>query len=190
MLSRAFTRREKTLLIILAFLLVFAFYYLIIEVRVGDAVEAYRQEIELSDQKLVAYRARIARMNAMKAELEEIRKQTDPVIVPDFDNLESVMDFLGVTLSVTKDYAISFAEVQLPAEGEYIVCRNAQISFEAENYTTAKSVIRKLQDSPYCCTLADVSIAPEVQGRYIPRDSVQENSVRATVSVTFYEAER
>ena len=185
MLSRAFTRREKVLLTILALLLVFAFYYLVIEVRVGDAIDSYKEQIAFDDQQIAALSAQKAKMDAMKAELEEIMKQDDPIIVPDYDNLQEVMIFLNTVLSITNDYSINFGNAQMPAEGSYIVQRDVQINFSAPSYDVAKTVISGLQDSHFCCRVSNVSIVPGVNGH-----AITDGNVSVGLSMSFYEAKR
>ena len=183
MMSRAFTKREKILMTILAVMLVVAFYYLVVEQRIGGAIEQAEADIAFYETENPILQAQKDKIDYMKAYLEEIYKQEDPQIVPEYDNLQQVMLFLNTVLSTTNDYSISFGTAQLPEGSGYIATRYVAINFASPSYAVAKQVVRNLQDCPYCCTLQNLNIMPANSG-----NAVVSGNVNVSLNVVFYES--
>lgn len=183
MLSRAFTKREKILMTILALMLVVAFYYLVVEQRIGGAIEQAEADIEFYQTENALLQTQKDKIDYMKGQLEIIHQQDDPQIVPPYDNLQQVMLFLNAVLSTTSDYSISFGTAQLPDGGSYIATRSVAINFASPSYPVAKQVVKNLQECPYCCTLQNLNIMPAVSGY-----AVTEGNVNVSLNVVFYES--
>ena len=187
-LSRQFTRREKILLLVLAILLVAAVYYLVIQQGVAEAIDEAESRIETLETESSILQVKYAKLCSMEDELEEIHKDPDPVIVPAYDNLQQVMMYLNTVLSTANSYSINFQTVTEPEEGGYIAQRAVSMNFTCPNYAAASSMISALQKSPYCCKLADMSIAPITEAGTTGTGSVESGSVSVNLTMTFFES--
>ena len=69
-LSRDFTRGEKIILVILAFVLVGLAYYQFVDKTVRESIEKANAEAEAIQVELTGVNAKIQRMEEMQAELD------------------------------------------------------------------------------------------------------------------------
>lgn len=176
-MNRPFSRREKALLLILAFLLVVCAYYALVEKPVSDTLRASAQRLDASESALRAAEPRLERLREMRSALDSLdpASRTD---VPDYDNAKNVVELLNRAMAMTDTYTLTFQPVV--REGS-IVRRTIQMDFRCDGYATGKRILKALLDSGFRCQVTDLRCAC-VTGWDIRREEV---SVSATV--TFYE---
>ena len=187
-LTKQFTRREKVLLVILALLLVFAFYFLAVHRPVTEALDRIQLESETITTDLTVLETKQQRMEQMQAELDEILAQPNVAEIPTYDNLQQVMDFLNTVLSSASEYTLSFQSLQQPENGS-ILRRSMQMTFISASYDGARNMIEHLQNCPYRCLLSDFSIAPATADGQSSDNSAAllDGPVQVSVTLTFYE---
>lgn len=179
MFSHVFSRREKALITVLALLLVVAFYYLVVEKRVDEAIATAEHDISYYQTQNNALIARKAKMDNMKRQLDEIYAKGNLVIVPPYDNLENVMEFLNGVLIESDGFNINLGNVAGAADG--IVSRNISINFVTGSYASATEILANIQSSPYCSTVQNVNISSN------GGPTINEGAVKVSFNIVFYE---
>lgn len=177
MMYRNFTMREKVLLLILAIMLVGMAYYMAIQTPVSTELTALQaQRSELQAQILVAETQQV-QLQQMQAELDTLLAEGAPSIteVPQYDNLEPLMNLLNNTLASTLDYSVQFDPVDL---SQQFVRRNIRMTFTCPDYNAAKSVAQTLAGAPFRNQVSDLSLAAAEKG------------VSVNLSITFFEAQK
>lgn len=186
-LSKAFTKREKVLMTILAVLLVAAVYFLAVHRPVTEELDRIRAETQAADSELVVLQAKAKRLSDMKAELEEILADPHAAVTPQYDNLKQLMTFLNTVMAGTRDYDISF-QTQLPGEEGSVVRRTASMRFVCASYADARAIIEALRDCPWRCLANDLSITPAGEQRAKDDRPITEGPVQVSLTVTFFES--
>ena len=180
MMHRAFTQREKVLLLILTVMLLamtyFKGFYQPLQVRSDEAQQAQANALD----DLTLEQAKNQKMTAMQRELDDLKAQgvLPDAVVPEYDNVENVMVQLNSILTAAKDYQLTFSEVQDTGEG--LMERPVQMTFTADSYAQAKRILDDLYHCWYRCALSDLSLSAQ--------DSIaQDNPVTVSLTVTFLE---
>jgi len=115
----------------------------------GEA-ESCRAEIE-------AAQLRVEEKRRMERELEYLFSgEVPPLGIADYDNLQPVMFELNAILAPTQDYTLSFSTVDA---SQPIVRRSIALSFTADSYAAAKTVLQRLHGSAYRCMLDSLSLS-------------------------------
>lgn len=194
MLKRSLTRREKTLLVILAVLIIFAAYYLLVHQNVKNSLIDIESQKELVQTEITIAQTKVAKKQKMVKELEEIEASGIKSVVPEYDNLSKEITFLNSVLQGTTDYTINFTSL---STSEGIARRVANLSFTSPSYDDCCAIIGKLQNCQYCCRLGDVVMEPIKEyngehsyyyGYYYDADySILRNPLTVNVTMTFYE---
>jgi len=190
-LTRQFTRREQVLLIILALLFLFAVYFRVVHLPVTEALENARIERETISADLMVLEAKQQRMEQMQQELDAILSQANVSEIPNYDNLQQVMDFLNNVLSSTGEYSLSFQGLQ-QSEDSAIIRREMQMTYVSPSYSDAQNVLEQLQNCPFRCQLSSLSMTPSTANGQ-SRDStiaLTDGPVQVSLTVTFFENRR
>ena len=176
--KRVFSVREKVLMLVLAVLVIFAFYYFFVDQPVKETIANAESEVEMYEMQSSVMSAKITKLKAMKEELEELKKNGEPAEIPQYDNLPVVINFLDTVLSTKKNYRLSLSD---PSLGEEIARRNASVSFTASSYLEVCKAVDTIQHCPFMCKLGNVSIVPS-------KNSVTDaGSLSVSINITFYE---
>ena len=141
------------------------------------SIEAQRIETETS---ITANMAKVASMDDMQAELDEILNNTPKdqlTEIAPYDNKEVVLTQLYGILTRTKDYSLDFTDPEVQEDGT--VRRNISMKFTCGSYDAAKAVIRDLTDSRWRCLVSNLSLASE--------NNLMRESVDVTATITFFE---
>ena len=187
-LSRDFTRGEKTILLLLALILVGLAYYFVVDRPVRSALESARAEKEAIMTELTTLQGRIARMEKMEEELKAI--QANPVAnqMGSYNNSKAELDFLNDLLDETDEYTVTFTEVT--RDGDQ-VRRNFNLKFAVQDFTTAERMLKKIYSCEMRCLINDINYSRTKtyynatdRLRYA-RDYYERVNVNATA--TFYE---
>ena len=176
MMYRSFTTREKVLMLILAVMLCGLAYYYIIQVPVTTQLsELSNQKSEIETEMLIA-QSKQMQIQRMQNELEELAAAPGGPMaaVPEYDNVQNVMNLLNQTLAGTLDYSVRFQQFDL---SEQFVRRVVSITFTTADYNQAKATVQTLASAPYRCQVGNLSIG------------VSEQGVTTDMTITFFEAQ-
>ena len=156
-MKRKLTTREWMLLGVLVILAVVVAYIMLFRTPTVDARDAALAEAETCRQQTTAMQIRLAEKQRMERELDEIfARNANPLGLPDYDNLQSVMVELNAILASTRSYSLSFGTVDT---SQSIVRREISINFTCDSYAAAKNVLQRLHDSMYRCMLKNLTIS-------------------------------
>ena len=156
-MKRKLSPREMMLLGVLAILVIVVGYITLFYMPTTEARDAALAETETTREQTETARVRLAEKQRMERELEEIfTRNVNPLALADYDNVQSVMRELNLTLEAAQNYSLSFATVDA---SQSIVRREISISFTCGSYDAAKAVLQRLHDSLYRCMLNNVSIS-------------------------------
>ncbi len=186
-LTRQFTRREQVLLVILALVSLFAVYFLVVHLPVTEALERAQAEKEAISTNMMVLEAKQKRMDQMQKELDAILAQPNVAEIPDYDNLQQVIDFLDTVLSTTGEYSLSFRGLQR-AEDTGILRREIQMTFVSASYYEARDVLEQLQNCPFRCQLSAMGIT--LASGQAPDTALTDGAVQVSLTVTFFENAR
>ena len=165
-MNRAFSTREKVLLVILALLLIGVGYFKLLLEPINESIDNYTQST-----------AQLVQLRQMEQELEVIHESGDAVPLPAYDNAEGLLVELNHILAASTEYTLNFGTVDM-LDGGYIVRRPLSLQFSAKNYAAARGILTALHDSANVNQISDLSVS-------LPEDS--DKGVQVTCSVTFYE---
>lgn len=162
-MKRAFTTREKVLLVILAVLLILVAYFKLLLEPINANVEELQEKTASEQDLILENTARLAKMNAMEKALQAIYDAGDARPLPDYDNAEKLLVELNGILSTAQDYSLNFGSAS-PIEGDYIIRRPISMTFRTANYQGARAIINALHDSDNINQISDVSMNFETDG--------------------------
>ncbi|MEG0755439.1 MAG: hypothetical protein RR450_03500 [Oscillospiraceae bacterium] len=185
-LSKAFTRRERVLLVIMSIVLLCGAYFFLVH----QPVEAQKADLIVAaaeaENERILLDAKVTKIAEMEAELAELPKGAAPT--PDYDNLQPVVNHLNAVMASTLDYTMSFQPVVLPEEG-HIVRRAIDMTFTCSDYAAAHDIISQLHYGPFRCQLDNLSVSAErtdgTSTDYTPALPVSQTEVSLTI--TYFE---
>lgn len=191
-LRKAFSNREKLLILILAVIALALLYYRAIHVTVTEGIAQANERLEVLDMEKNAAMAKLARMRSMQSELEGLRSSGEVLVpIPKYDNQTNIMVELDGTLRNTMSKTISFKPVTQDGESS-IYRRVVSVSFKTDTYVDALNVIDALYRSQYRCQISDMKIhsgAPlgtsPIRGEYSLSD---DRTVNVALTITYFEA--
>jgi Tfp pilus assembly protein PilO len=155
-LSRDFTLRERVLIGLLALILVLLSYYRFVDQPVRTAINSANAEKMSIETELEAVRAKVAVVNSMRNELEDIDASGKKSRMESYNNSKAELALLNDILTSAVDYSISFAEVT--RDGDQIR-RGFSLQFVANDYSTVEKILEDLAKSPYRCLVGDITCA-------------------------------
>lgn len=171
-LSRDFTTPEKILILVLVIALLALGYYQFVEKPVRRSIaEAEAERVDL-ETELAAAQAQLARMNAMRDELDEIQSNNDYGYMPSYNNSEAELALLNQVLADTLGYTVRFSNVTRSGDQ---IRRNFSLDFTAATFDDMESVISALCGGEYRCIVGDIKCSPAGSG------------VSVSASATFFE---
>ena len=183
MFQKAFSKREKALLIVLVLILIGALYVFTVHMPVTEGIETAQALIEDADMNIQIKLTRVQRMTAMSAEIQQMKDSGDMQELPTYDYLPKEIAFLNSILGDATDFQLNF-DTQFPKDGEEdILRRTAKISFVAKSYASAKQAISKLESSTFMDKIKDLSITPAERDSY----DIMSGPVKVALSITFFE---
>lgn len=179
-MSRAFTTREKVLVLILTLLLLAVGYVKLVYQPMQDALNTAENRRLAAEDAVFLEQGKLAQIRRMQAELDALKadgaQQTTEI--PPYDNIENVMVELDTLLAGAQTYDLTFSPVE---KEDTLVSRPIQMRFTAVDYAAAKQILTQLDQCRYRCVLSELSMAAQ--------DSLAGSGVvTVTVTVTFYES--
>lgn len=178
-MKRAFSTREKVLLVVLAVLLIGIGYFKLILEPINNSIDEYQQMTASEQDEILINTARLTQMRAMQKELDEIYASGEAKPIPEYDNSGKLLIELHSILSKSTDYTLNFGTVGT-LDGGYIERRPVSLNFTAPSYTRAAEIIRLLHDSENINQISDLSLA-------FKTDNGGASSVSVSLAVTYYE---
>lgn len=179
MLSRSFTMREKVLLVVLAFLLLFLAYYQFVLRGTEEAIKAYDTS-ELENTLIYEEARALTKERMLKAMGGAM--ETDNKKIPDYDNIKGELRAFEDILALTDNYTVEFKDPVF--EGE-IVRRDLNVYYSTSSYARAKTVLSNLSDCEYRCIIKELTIATKNEKGV--KHAAGKGEVEVSLSVTFFE---
>lgn len=185
-MSRALTRREKVLMTVLALLLMALAYYLLVYQPVREELASIRSGMQDMESRIALEQAKAVRLEQMREQLESLGHSEESGLTPmaEYDNAQNVMAALASVLSSAAYYDLSFSPVA--ADGR-LVRRSIGMTFGCAGYADAREILRRLAACPYRCSIGDFSITAEPPAAAAAEPDLTRDSVRVSLTVTFYE---
>ena len=174
MLNRAFTRREKILMIIVAVILFGIGYYKFLILDVNKVIEKY--DVTQVQEEYDNAQAKAMSVKKMKAEMA-VGKESGSY-VPSYNNMKKLIYEMNKIIGGTGSYEISFED---PVKDGDTVRRNAGITFTTTGFDSARKIINNIHNCKYKCLIREMSVSSgEGSG-------VKTGDVSVNMSVTFFE---
>jgi len=175
-LSRDFTLKERILILLLCLVLVGLAYYRFVDQPVRSAITQAESQKAAIETELVAARAKLAELEKMQSEIDEVSALESFRPMPSYSNREAVNQLLNDTLG-QMDYSITFSNI---TRNNNQVRRNISLTFTATDYKMVKQVIQSLTDAPFRCMVDNISFSSVTARNY-------QTAFRVNLTATFYE---
>lgn len=172
--------REVFMVCLLAVLLVGVVYYMGFYTPLQQEMASIQSQTSSVDAQISAAANKIARMDVMQAELDEIfsRPKDEITEIAPYDNKEVVLNQLNGILQSSLEYSLSFAEPNIGSDGT--VRRNVSMSFRCPDYDSAKRIISSLTKSQWRCMVSNLSISGG--------GDIMDAEVSVSATITFFES--
>ena len=175
MMNRKFTTRELILMLIAAFLGLSIFYYEVVYKGVQETILSHDPET-LQDQ-LTVYQAQAVKMKQMESEIASV-EDTPHGEIAVYNNQANEILAMDSILNGVSGISITWAS---PVLTDTTVRRQAAISFTADSYDQAKTLVNRIHNMQYRNVISNVNISGK-------GDSLQASSlVNVSMTVTFFE---
>ncbi len=175
-MNRAFTQREKVLLLVLTVLIIVIGYVKLILQPINAQIDSY-QSMTLEEQTAFEEnQIKAARMSLMEKEIEKAKAKGIRREVPAYDNSSNLLPGLYQIMESSVDYSLNFGE--LVYDGN-IVQRPVEMTFQTRTYKQARNIIDKLYKSGYAMQITDVNIDT--------KKATDTQLVSTSMSVTYFE---
>lgn len=175
-MNRAFTQREKVLLLVLAVLIIVIGYVKLILQPINEEIESYEGLTMEEQTAFSANQIKAARMNLMEKEIEKAKAKGVRREVPAYDNSSNLLPGLYQIMESSVDYSLDFGE--LVYDGN-VVQRPVEMTFQTRTYKQARAIIDKLYRSGYAMQITDVNIDT--------KKATDTQLVSTSMSVTYFE---
>lgn len=175
-MNRAFTQREKVLLLVLAVLIIVIGYVKLILQPINEEIESYEGLTMEEQTAFSANQIKAARMNLMEKEIEKAKAKGVRREVPAYDNSSNLLPGLYQIMESSVDYSLNFGE--LVYDGN-VVQRPVEMTFQTRTYKQARAIIDKLYKSGYAMQITDVNIDT--------KKATDTQLVSTSMSVTYFE---
>ena len=186
-LSKAFTRRERVLLVIMSIVLLCGAYFFLVhqpvEAQKANLISAAAE----AENERILLDAKLTKIAEMEAELAGLPDNLAPT--PDYDNLQPVVNHLNAVMASTLDYTMSFQPAVMPEEGR-IVRRAIDMTFTCSDYAAAHDIITQLHYGPFRCQLDNLSVSAQrtegMEGDFTP--ALPGSRTEVSLTVTYFES--
>lgn len=192
-MNRAFTTREKVLLVILAVLIIGIGYFKLLLEPINTSIENYQNMTASEQDEILVNTALLQKKKQMETELEELFASGDPTPIPVYDNSGNLLVELHRILDKSLDYSLNFSGVST-MDVEYLVRRPVSLTFQASTYAQARAIINELHDSDNVNCISDLSMQInngnlDYTNEIIHWDEDDDSDYYITVSlvITYYE---
>lgn len=156
-MNRAFTTREKVLLVILAVLIIGIGYFKLLLEPINTGIENYQNMTAAEQDEILVNTALLQKKKQMEQELEALFAQGDPTPIPVYDNSGTLLVELHRILDKSLDYSLNFSGTS-PMDVEYLIRRPVSMTFQTGSYEQARAIINELHDSDNVNCISDLSM--------------------------------
>lgn len=177
-LNRAFTPREKGLILILALVLIGAFYYFAVIQGSAAIVSANEDRMEQLQVTLEEQQTKAAQLASMEAQLDLLGNKEKAPKVQAYNNFRGEWDQMKGLLTGTTSYQLNFGD---PVATGQLVRRPVQVSFTTGSYKEALSLVESIQKSQFRCVVNDFGMSR------VSDQVKDQEGVSVSLSMTFYE---
>ncbi len=174
-LNRKLSTKEVVLFLVLAFAFLALLYYEVVYIPLNEQLASYDTTDIESQMELE--QARAQKIKAMNAEMAANKAESVGVVAT-YNNLKNEMKALNEIVGKASTYNFSFQD---PVGSGSTVRRNIGISFTANNYADAETIIRELYSCEYRLLIQDMTISPSSY------DNLEAGDVAVTMTVMFFE---
>ncbi len=172
-MKRAFTTREKVLLLVLVVMILALGYFKLILEPVNDQIDEYNA-LQLQEQIMIDQQSvRLMKMRQMEKLLEEMKQTGNYEAIPAYDNKNAVIVELHTVLAAADTYSLDFEDT---STADYILARPVTMRFSAATYADARRIIDQLNESDNFNLISDLTL-----------DWDKENGVSVNMRITYYE---
>lgn len=162
---------------VLACLCLGLLYYGLVDRRVRMGIRAAEEERASLENRLSVMQQQAANVEGVSDEMNALQASGQFSWMPSYNAEELEIDFLNRLLSQdTSTYNLSFSDVE---RSDNQIRRPFSLSFTANSYTTARTILYRLTHGDYRCLISSVSFSG-----YASRDS---GPAQVSLSGTFYE---
>ena len=172
--------RETLMLVFLVVLLIGVGYYMGFYTPLQDEMASIASQSADCDTMITASMTKVAKMNEMQAELDEIfaRPKNEITEIAPYDNKEVVFNQLNGILQQSLQYSLNFSEPSIQDNGT--VRRNVVMNFSCADFASAKAIIKDLTNSQWRCLVSNLSISGS--------GDVMDGGVQVNATITFFES--
>ena len=156
-MNRAFTKREKVMLVILAVLIIGIGYFKFLLEPVNAGIENYRQMEAMEQDQILLNATLVQQKRQMEQELEALFESGDPSPIPTYDNSANLLVELHKILEGSAEYTLNFTGTN-PMDVQYLIGRPVSLTFRTASYSAARRIIDKLHNSSNVNSISDLSI--------------------------------
>lgn len=178
MMRREFSKRERILLLVLVVLILGLFYYLAVQKTIVATTKEAQLRIAEAESQLLIEEAKLEKLISMEAQLDEIKNNPDVSFakIPDYDNIQLLMIELNNILAKSAGYNLNFSNVDFT---QGLARRTINMSYQAQNYTIAKSILAELVNCKYKSLVGSIGLSGQ--------DNLNNGAVSVQLDITFYE---
>ncbi len=180
MKNKKLSAREIIMLVFLVVLITGVAYYMGFYTPLQEELASVENQCYSIDAQIANASSKIASMDTMQAELDEIfaRPENEITEIAPYDNKEVVLNQLNGILQRSEEYNLSFSDPAIQSNGT--VRRNVSMSFRCADFDSAKSIIKDLNECQWRCLVSNLSISGQ--------GDVMEGSVQVSATITFFES--
>lgn len=175
-MRRAFTTREKVLLVVLAVLVIGIGYFKLLLEPINDKIADYQADMTAEQDEILQNTAVLMQMQQMQTELEELHAAGGVKPLPSYDNSDALLVELNTVLGRSRDYSLNFGAVAPLEDSAYIMRRPLSLTFSTDTYAQARSILDDLHDSDNINQISDCSISFQ-----------KDNTVSVTLTIAYFE---
>lgn len=176
-MKRAFSTREKILLVILAVMLLMIGYFKLVLEPINNRIADVQSQMNAEQSLIDINNVRLLKLKQMEKELDKIKDSGEAQPLPEFDNKAQILQELSGLLSDSADYTLTFGTAT--TINDYVLCRPLKLSFTAESYDQASSILAALHKSSNINQISDISFVFNNDDR-----------VNVTLSITYFELKK
>ncbi len=174
-LNRKLSTKEVVLFLVLVFAFLALLYYEVVYIPLNEQIASYDTTDIESQMELE--QARAQKIKAMNEEMDANKAESVGVVAT-YNNIKNEMKALNEIVGKASTYNFSFQD---PLGSGSTVRRNIDISFTADNYADAETIIRELYSCEYRLLIQDMTISPSTY------DDLETGDVAVNMTVTFFE---
>ena len=186
MLTYTFSRREKALLLLLAIVMVIIVWFIFVYQGTTNRITELEGEISATQTQISVDETRVAQQTQMQSVIDQRKAEgAEPTIMPDYDNMQSLMAELSGIMAAAESYTLSFDQLAEDEQGH--ILRGVVVNYTTADYQAAEKIVESLAEGRYPCRIDSVSTSIHYEGVDILLGKRGTAKTDASVHVTFFE---